>query len=577
MPIETARVLTGVLMLGTGLSLALARTPSVALFVTLVALGLLLSAAHRVLTASRSPLPMLQIGLGAAFGVLAAVALGWPGLDLRTLAYLVAAALVLRGLAGALEAMLGPRSQRAAAAALGSASVLLGLLVLLWPRLTVAVLGVALGASLVLGGLDLVLRPLLAGRRSAAPAERGPRHRSTLAAALALALTLVAVGGSLWLHAGDPRTVPDAFYTPPLVVVPDEPGSLIRSEPLDRGVPQGARAWRILYTTTGHDGSPAVSSGTVLAPSGGGPEVGELPVVSVAHGTTGVMPHCAPSLGAQPFADGAAAALEAIVRDGHAAVLTDYPGLGTAGPHPYLVGPSEAHSVWDALRAARQLPEVRLGDSTVVWGHSQGGHAALWTGMLARTYAPELELLGVAAFAPAADLYSLADGIKEDPAGKIVSAYIATAWTDVYPDLDLPAAITPRYRGIVERIGERCFLGRDVLAAVAPASQLFEPVLSEESLRGGLGTALRRNTPTADIEVPVLLAQGDADTLVLPQMQRDWVQAQCAAGHALDYREYPGLGHLSLVGDQSPLVADLLDWTADRTAGTDARDTCPPG
>jgi len=36
-------------------------------------------------------------------------------------------------------------------------------------------------------------------------------------------------------------------------------------------------------------------------------------------------------------------------------VFTDYPGLGTPGPHPYLVGESEGRAVLDSIRATRQL------------------------------------------------------------------------------------------------------------------------------------------------------------------------------------------------------------------------------
>src|SRR5690606_16853591 len=125
------------------------------------------------------------------------------------------------------------------------------------------------------------------------------------------------------------------------------------------------------------------------------------PVIAVGHGTTGVVPRCAPSLAAEPFADGASAALERLVRDGWVGVMSDYVGLGTAGPHAYLVGPDAAHHVLDAVRAARELDGTALADDVVVWGHSQGGHAALWTGLLAPTYAPDVALRGVAAFAPA--------------------------------------------------------------------------------------------------------------------------------------------------------------------------------
>jgi len=75
---------------------------------------------------------------------------------------------------------------------------------------------------------------------------------------------------------------------------------------------------------------------------------------------------------------------------GWAIVATDYVGLGASPPHPYLVGRPEARSVLDAVRAARTLRPAHLAPKTVVWGHSQGGGAALWTGIVAPSYAPAL-------------------------------------------------------------------------------------------------------------------------------------------------------------------------------------------
>ena len=50
----------------------------------------------------------------------------------------------------------------------------------------------------------------------------------------------------------------------------------------------------------------------------------------------------------------------------------------------------------DSVRAARDLPDSGASDRFAVWGHSQGGHAALYTGELAERYAPDLKLVGVA-------------------------------------------------------------------------------------------------------------------------------------------------------------------------------------
>ena len=42
-----------------------------------------------------------------------------------------------------------------------------------------------------------------------------------------------------------------------------------------------------------------------------------------------------------------------MMEQGYAIAATDYPGLGTPGPHPYLVGVSEARAVINSVRAAR--------------------------------------------------------------------------------------------------------------------------------------------------------------------------------------------------------------------------------
>ncbi len=59
---------------------------------------------------------------------------------------------------------------------------------------------------------------------------------------------------------------PDDFYDPP-ADLPAEPGQLLRAEPFTGSIPEGAQAWRILYTTTRDEGIPAVASGVVMVPS----------------------------------------------------------------------------------------------------------------------------------------------------------------------------------------------------------------------------------------------------------------------------------------------------------------------
>src|ERR1700733_11486574 len=205
----------------------------------------------------------------------------------------------------------------------------------------------------------------------------------------------------------DAAAAQTAFYRAPPSAVAGQAGTLVRQEVID-GAPLGATAYRVLYRSTGLKGEPIFVSGVVIVPQGDPPPEGR-PIVAWAHPTSGVTPACAPSLAIFVFQQ--IQGLRSFVERGYVVAATDYPGLGTPETHPYLVGDSEARAVIDSVRVARTMPGAGGGKRFTVWGHSQGGQAALIAGMIAKSYAPELELLGVAAAAPATDLAAL---MKDD-------------------------------------------------------------------------------------------------------------------------------------------------------------------
>lgn len=521
----------------------------------------------------------LLVGLGAVTA--GVVVLAWRAASIRTLLWVMVAVLLAHGLHTLVAAWRGRTNRRVAGLFSGGAEVLLGLLCLVWPVLAIELVRYAVGAWLVFVGLRALAEPLLRRPREwvhdRLASGRGRMHRwgRTIAAVTAFVVVGALAIGSAVLLRGDERPAPDDFYTA-VEPLPGRPGVLLRAETLSAGVPDGADGWRILYTTTHPDDTVTVASGTVIAPSDRGADV--LPLLSIAHGTTGIVPRCAPSLSQTPFADGAATALAQMVTEhGWAGVTSDYIGLGTTGPHPYLVGRAEARNVLDASLAARQLEGLSLSSDTVVWGHSQGGHGALWTGRIADDYAPELTLKGVAAMAPATDLFTLAEESKDEVGGKTVSAYIASSWNEVYPELDLSGHLNPGTAHGVEKIGDLCFNEKDVIAALLRGTQIPEQVFPDAVLDGGLGDELRENSPTGPWPAPVLVAQGLADPLVKPTMQQGWVDARCAAGEQIDYRTYPGLDHMGLVAADSPLTPQLVQWTLDRWSGSAPTPNCSPG
>ena len=347
------------------------------------------------------------------------------------------------------------------------------------------------------------------------------------------------------------------------------PGTLISKSAFTTGVPETMRAWRIVYTTTDDKGRHDTATATVLA-SRELPD-GPRPVIGIGHGTVGIASRCAPSLSQQPFT-GPVSAMAALVEQGWVAVTTDYAGMGTSGPNPYLVGKAEAHNVLDAVRAAHDV--LDLSPKTLLWGHSQGGHAALWAGIEAPTYSPTLRVIGVAATAPASDLFGLMTDIRGTLGGTLVTMYLEHAWPQVYPAAGLDKEVRDGVGSLVDQASRLCLTGSEAAEAYGLASSVVGNVVDDSAYDGEFGRLLRVNSPTARIAAPVLVAQGLADVLVPPNVQEGWVAQQCAAGQAIDYREYAGLTHTSLVLPASPLIDELVQWAQDRLAGKPAQGNC---
>lgn len=382
-------------------------------------------------------------------------------------------------------------------------------------------------------------------------------------------MSAVAAVFAAWLAARPPS--PDGFYEfNPTGEV--RPGALLRVEPFRTGVPDTAEAHRILYGTTRADGSATVASAIVL--SGRSHAPGLRPVVAWTHGTTGIARGCAPSLSTKPFAN--LPALAGIVERGWSLVAPDYVGLGTSGPHAYLVGDESARATLDAVRAATEMSGSQIGRRIVLWGHSQGGHSAMWAAIRAPSYAGDIDVAGVVAMAPATDLPALVARARTTPFGKIVSSYLAHGYASVYRDVPLDSYVRRNTRFLVDDIASRCVGGWETLVSFAQALLLpKDGVFVQDPGGGSFGARLRENAPTRPIAAPLLIAQGESDDLVLPDVQKAFVASRCAAGQPVEYRAFSGRDHISLVSDDSPLAAFAIGWTADRFDRRPPPPNCP--
>ncbi len=301
---------------------------------------------------------------------------------------------------------------------------------------------------------------------------------------------------------------PDAFYDPP-PDLPRQPGALLRREPLkDVILPAGMRGWRILYATTVNDSTPATAVATVFAPTH--PHAGPCPVIAWEHATTGLLQKCMPS-------------------------------------------------------AARQMSELTLDKRMVVWGYSQGGHAALWTGIVGPRYAPDLEILGVAAIAPAANIQkTLAMNVEAD---KRFGPYLALSYSRFYPDITFEQALRPEAVDAARQIVNLCcFLPPEDAERVQALAATFDgPALATNSNKA-LQARLEQNTADGLITAPVVIAQGLSDNVVPPSATDAYVEERCSTDQRLEYWTFAGRDHFTIVQPGTPLEELLIKWTTARFA-----------
>jgi len=393
------------------------------------------------------------------------------------------------------------------------------------------------------------------------PGVSGPA-RAAVSAALVLLLLLTGCsgGGEKAEQADSPSSDRSSEAGP------DEPGRLLSSEPYDGGAGAGVEAWRVRYRTTDARGEPREGTGLVVAPANPGDRGA---VAAVAHPTVGMAQDCAPS--GPDRAQATVASLSTLAERGWVVVAPDYAGLGTPGGHDYLVGRAAAHDVLDAVRSGRELvPEAD--EETVLWGHSQGGHAVLWAGAEASSYAPELEVSGVAATGVPTRLREVVRRLEDTSTAALVSAFVVAAWDREYPRAGILEQVPEASRPMVEKAAAGCLGGDEFASMYQLAKGLKGQLLPEEAYDGRFGELLDRNSPTGRMEAPLFVGQSTQDAVVPRDVTRDWVSGVCEAGGEVRYREYPG-GHSSVVASPAT-VNELLTWMDDRVAGKPFEDDC---
>src|SRR3954447_13192546 len=346
-----------------------------------------------------------------------------------------------------------------------------------------------------------------------------------------------------------------AFYTPPSHLPGKGHGGLIWARRLTgtAALKGGSANKLMLYRSRGATGKTAAVSGTLTLPKGHAPK-GGWPVVTYAHGTTGIADVCAPSRdSASNPAHGLNAyaypLLQRWLKARFAVVRTDYAGLGTPGTHAFLNGHAEGYSVLDAVRAARKL-DKRVGRRVVIAGHSQGDQAALWAASLARKWTPELNVRGTLALAPVSHLGEQAALLRSLTSPGPISGFAAMILRGLdvaRPALGVSSDLSPRAAALYPETLTQCLprlQSPQSFGGLAPA----DIVRSDVDLTPVVKALSTEDDPEGlKIPTPVRVQQGTADTTVFQAFTDPLVAEYRKRGTKVVYKTYEGVNHGGVV------------------------------
>ncbi|MFA7504969.1 MAG: lipase family protein [Burkholderiaceae bacterium] len=296
------------------------------------------------------------------------------------------------------------------------------------------------------------------------------------------------------------------------------------------------------------DDEPIQVSGALLLPAGACADT-PAPLLAYARGTDVFKPRTmADPQDAESFLLAAMYAAQ-----GYAVVATDYLGYARSNYsfHPYLHADSEASSVIDSIRAAREAAEelgAPLDGQVMLSGYSQGGHSSMATQRaIERDIADEI---GVVAGAHLAGPYNLSGSFEYADLDNPIAGYqffvpfIVTAWQKVYGDIYTdPAEIfeAPYAAGIDDLLPSPTLTYTTLVTSGAlpggtprqAQDALFDLAYLQDvktNPDNALRVAATRNdllgwTPAA----PVLLCGGAGDPTVPPAMHQDVLMADFTA------------------------------------------------
>lgn len=354
----------------------------------------------------------------------------------------------------------------------------------------------------------------------------------------------------------------------------DAPGSIVEIRPIadiDASIRDlGGETLRVMYRSTNSDGQHSVVGGALFVPAGTPPS-GGWPVIGFAHGTTGIIDGCGPSL--SPNLLGMAPMIAGYVKAGYAVAFTDYLGLSGPGIHVYLDSKTEAYNVIDAVRALRKARSGIISKRWITIGGSQGGGASWAAAEQAPVYAPELDLIAAVNIVPAADISGYArmaeDGSMTSTQAAAYTAMLITQGR-AHPDLDLNlyrrGSAAKNWDALAQCYGPRLEERNRAVQELKPDD--LKPATPQATLR--LQQLLEAMAvPKRKAEAPMLVIYVGKDEFIKPEWTKKAIQDACRLGTKIAVDFQPDRSHGTFDGSR------IVPWLLERVAGKPIANSCP--
>lgn len=359
----------------------------------------------------------------------------------------------------------------------------------------------------------------------------------------------------------------DPFYAQPDPMPDVAPGTVLASRPTTiraLAIPVPVRAWQLKYLSTDTKGAPRANIATVIQPL-----LARRKLVSYQTAYDGLDADCAPSYA---FATGInapayeEAAMLPLLLAGYTVVSADYEGPD----YQWGAGVNSGHGVLDGIRAAQRFGPLGLtaATPTALWGYSGGALASQWANELAASYAPELNIVGVAAGGVPADIEAIARAID----GTALSGVYFGATVGLsraYPEINIETLLNDRGKAAFETLGRQCigeftlqFAFQHMRDHVTVPELLDVPRVQGVIAENTMGQRL----PYA----PTYIYQGTHDELAITPPVDTLVRTYCGMGAKVQYVKIPG-EHITTAATGVP---GALTYVQSRLNGRPAPSSC---